>query len=73
MVANDEAVEAVIFGTQHAASQERRGALHGLRPGTVHISMSTISVALSKRLAEAHAAAFSLAFAARVAGLAGCR
>ena len=68
MLANDEAVEAVIFGAQHAASQEGRGALHGLRPGTAHISMSTISVALSKRLADAHAAAGHAYIAAPVFG-----
>jgi 3-hydroxyisobutyrate dehydrogenase-like beta-hydroxyacid dehydrogenase len=68
MLANDEAVEAVIFGTQHAAGQEGRGALHGLRLGTVHISMSTISVALSKRLADAHAAAGHAYIAAPVFG-----
>jgi 3-hydroxyisobutyrate dehydrogenase-like beta-hydroxyacid dehydrogenase len=56
MLANDEAVEAVIF------------ALHGLRAGTVHISMSTISVALSKRVAEAHAAAGQAYIAAPVFG-----
>jgi 3-hydroxyisobutyrate dehydrogenase-like beta-hydroxyacid dehydrogenase len=68
MLANDEAVEAVIFGAHHAASQEGRGALHGLRPGTAHISMSTISVALSKRLADAHAAAGHAYIAAPVFG-----
>jgi 3-hydroxyisobutyrate dehydrogenase-like beta-hydroxyacid dehydrogenase len=68
MLANDEAVEAVLFGTHHTGSQEARGALHGLRPGTVHISMSTISVALSKRLAEVHAAAGQAYIAAPVFG-----
>jgi 3-hydroxyisobutyrate dehydrogenase-like beta-hydroxyacid dehydrogenase len=68
MLANDEVVEAVIFGTQHAASQGARSAIHGLKPGSVHISMSTISVALSKRLAEAHAAAGQAYVAAPVFG-----
>jgi 3-hydroxyisobutyrate dehydrogenase-like beta-hydroxyacid dehydrogenase len=68
MLADDEAVEAVIFGAQHAASPEGRGALHGLRPGTAHISMSTISVALSKRLADTHAAAGHAYIAAPVFG-----
>ena len=57
MLANDEAVEAVIFGTQYVTSQEARSGIHSLKPGGIHISMSTISVVLSKRLAEAHAAA----------------
>ena len=46
MLADDAAVERVVFGED--------GALHALRRGAIHISMSTISVALSDRLAEAH-------------------
>jgi 3-hydroxyisobutyrate dehydrogenase-like beta-hydroxyacid dehydrogenase len=46
MLADDAAVESVIFSPGNAI-----GALPG---GAVHISMSTISVALSRRLAEAH-------------------
>jgi 3-hydroxyisobutyrate dehydrogenase-like beta-hydroxyacid dehydrogenase len=68
MLANDEAVEAVIFGTQHVTSQEGRGAIDGLKPGSIHLSMSTISVALSKRLTEAHAAAGQAYIAAPVFG-----
>ena len=49
MLANDEAVESVTF--------EERGILASLPRNAVHISSSTISVALSKRLAEEHAAA----------------
>ncbi|WP_431238641.1 NAD(P)-dependent oxidoreductase [Mycolicibacterium aichiense] len=49
MLANDDAVTAVTFGDD--------GIIGSARPDTVHISSSTISVALSKRLAEAHAAA----------------
>ncbi|QEN16213.1 NAD(P)-dependent oxidoreductase [Mycolicibacterium sp. ELW1] len=49
MLANDDAVTAVTFGDG--------GIIASAGPGTVHISSSTISVALSKRLAEAHAAA----------------
>jgi 3-hydroxyisobutyrate dehydrogenase-like beta-hydroxyacid dehydrogenase len=49
MLANDEAVEEVVFGS--------RGILRGLRKGGTHISMSTITVALSERLLEAHRAA----------------
>jgi 3-hydroxyisobutyrate dehydrogenase-like beta-hydroxyacid dehydrogenase len=46
MVADDRAVEEVIFAPGNA--------LQALAPGAVHISMSTISVGLSRRLAEAH-------------------
>src|ERR1700674_5102704 len=46
MLSDDAAVEGVVFGDG--------GALQTLRPDAIHISMSTISVALSDRLAEAH-------------------
>ena len=46
MLADDRAVEAVIFAPGNA--------LEALPAGAVHISMSTISVALSRRLTEAH-------------------
>ncbi len=49
MLANDDAVTSVTFGDG--------GIIDSAGPGTVHISSSTISVALSKRLADAHAAA----------------
>jgi 3-hydroxyisobutyrate dehydrogenase-like beta-hydroxyacid dehydrogenase len=45
MLANDEAVENVVYG----------GILESLPRGAIHISSSTISVALSDRLAAAHA------------------
>jgi 3-hydroxyisobutyrate dehydrogenase-like beta-hydroxyacid dehydrogenase len=48
MLADDGAVELVTFGYA--------GVLSGLAPGAVHVSCSTISVALSERLAAAHAA-----------------
>lgn len=47
MVADDRAVEEVIFEQGHA--------LETLPAGAIHVSMSTISVSLSQRLAEAHA------------------
>jgi 3-hydroxyisobutyrate dehydrogenase-like beta-hydroxyacid dehydrogenase len=47
MLANDEAVEAVTFGDG--------GILQSLRPGGIHVSSSTISVALCERLTAAHA------------------
>ena len=46
MLANDEAVERVVFG--------EGGVLGSLSKGATHVSSSTISVALSKRLAAAH-------------------
>ena len=49
MLANDQAVEETVFGDE--------GVLTGLKKGAAHISMSTITVALSERLKEAHAEA----------------
>jgi 3-hydroxyisobutyrate dehydrogenase-like beta-hydroxyacid dehydrogenase len=49
MLADDHAVESAVFSDS--------GILRALPPGGIHISMSTISVALSTRLAEAHHAA----------------
>ncbi|MEI6253677.1 MAG: NAD(P)-dependent oxidoreductase, partial [Mycobacteriaceae bacterium] len=49
MLANDEAVEAVVTGDA--------GVLATMREGATHVSASTISAALSKRLTAAHAAA----------------
>ena len=46
MLADDAAVEGLIFAPGNA--------IQALPAGAVHISMSTISVALSRRLAEAH-------------------
>lgn len=46
MLADDAAVEGVIFSPGNA--------IEALAAGAVHISMSTISVALSRRLAESH-------------------
>jgi len=46
MLANDDAVERVVFG--------EGGVLGSLSTGATHVSSSTISVALSKRLAAAH-------------------
>ena len=49
MLANDDAVESVAFG--------KDGIVHSLPAGAMHVSSSTISVALSERLTEAHARA----------------
>jgi 3-hydroxyisobutyrate dehydrogenase-like beta-hydroxyacid dehydrogenase len=60
MLSNDDAVEDVTFGN--------KGALATLRKGAIHLSMSTISVALSERLAAAHAKAEQRFVAAPVFG-----
>src|SRR6476619_7695604 len=48
MLADEAAVESVAFGAD--------GVLAGLKTLSIHISMSTISVALAERLASAHQA-----------------
>ncbi len=48
MLANDEAVESVVFGDDGVLASPGR---------PIHVSMSTISVALAERLTAAHAAA----------------
>jgi 3-hydroxyisobutyrate dehydrogenase-like beta-hydroxyacid dehydrogenase len=52
MLANDQ----VVRETMLAAAEGERAAIDALARGAVHMSASTISVALSKELAEAHAA-----------------
>jgi 3-hydroxyisobutyrate dehydrogenase-like beta-hydroxyacid dehydrogenase len=47
MLADDHALESVVFG--------KGSLLDSLPPNAIHVSMSTISVALSRRLAAAHA------------------
>jgi len=46
MVSDDRALEDVMLA----------GPIEGIKPGALHVSMSTISVALSRRLADAHGA-----------------
>jgi 3-hydroxyisobutyrate dehydrogenase-like beta-hydroxyacid dehydrogenase len=60
MLADDAAVEAVVFG--------ENGVLKSLARGRVHISLSTISVALSDRLAAEHSRAGQEFIAAPVFG-----
>jgi len=60
MLANDDAVEAVTLGDE--------GILATLPAGATHMSSSTISVALSERLTDAHAAAGHRFVAAPVFG-----
>ena len=60
MLANDEAVEDVVFGDG--------GIIGALGSQAIHVSSSTISVALSERLADAHAKAGQRFVAAPVFG-----
>ena len=60
MLADDAAVESVLYG--------EGGVLASLGNGAIHISSSTISVALSKRLAAAHAKSGQRYLAAPVFG-----
>lgn len=60
MLANDDAVSGIVFG--------QNGLIAHLTKGAIHLSMSTISAALSKRLAEAHAQAGQRYVAAPVFG-----
>jgi len=60
MLADDPALESVVFGGD--------GILASLRSAAVHVSMSTISVALSERLAAAHSSAGQRFVAAPVFG-----
>jgi 3-hydroxyisobutyrate dehydrogenase-like beta-hydroxyacid dehydrogenase len=60
ILADDAALEEIALGAG--------GILASLRPGAVHIGMSTISVALSARLAQEHARAGSVYVAAPVFG-----
>src|SRR4030095_5524272 len=47
MLADDSAVESIVFG--------ENGVIGSLGKGAIHVSMSTISVALAERLTVAHA------------------
>jgi 3-hydroxyisobutyrate dehydrogenase-like beta-hydroxyacid dehydrogenase len=60
MLANDEAASEVALGPG--------GIVHHLPKGAIHLSMSTISMALSERLAQAHASAGQRYVAAPVFG-----
>lgn len=60
MLADDRAVDAVVTG--------ERGLLAGLRPGAIHVGMSTVEPETSRRLAGAHRAHGSHYVAAPVFG-----
>ena len=52
MLADDHALESLVFGKGDSGKD---GVLDSLPPNAIHVSMSTISVALSRRLGAAHA------------------
>ncbi len=60
MLADDGAVESIVFG--------EKGVIGSLGTGAIHVSMSTISVALAERLTVAHAKAGQRFVAAPVFG-----
>jgi 3-hydroxyisobutyrate dehydrogenase-like beta-hydroxyacid dehydrogenase len=60
MLADDDAVEQVVLG--------EKGVLQSLGARTIHVSMSTTGIALSKKLADAHATAGRRFVAAPVFG-----
>ncbi len=60
MLADDTAVSGVVFG--------KGGIIESLKKGAIHVSMSTISVALSKELTQAHSNAGQRFVAAPVFG-----
>jgi 3-hydroxyisobutyrate dehydrogenase-like beta-hydroxyacid dehydrogenase len=49
MLTDDAATEAVLFGDAHHS-----GFIDALRPNTIHVTLSTISVALARRITAAH-------------------
>jgi 3-hydroxyisobutyrate dehydrogenase-like beta-hydroxyacid dehydrogenase len=49
MLADDDATEAVLFGDAH-----QPGFLDALQSGAIHVTLSTISVALARRITAAH-------------------
>jgi 3-hydroxyisobutyrate dehydrogenase-like beta-hydroxyacid dehydrogenase len=51
MLTDDAATEAVLFGN---AKNNDAGFLDALRPGAIHVTLSTISVALARRITAAH-------------------
>jgi 3-hydroxyisobutyrate dehydrogenase-like beta-hydroxyacid dehydrogenase len=58
MVADDPALEAVMFGNESPnGGQSTGGALKSMNRAAIHVSFSTISPELSKRLEHAHVAA----------------
>jgi 3-hydroxyisobutyrate dehydrogenase-like beta-hydroxyacid dehydrogenase len=57
MLSDDAAVDEVAFGRPDEAGRLTPGLIAGLSSGAVHVSMSTISPAMAKRLEQGHRAA----------------
>ncbi|HEY1800563.1 MAG TPA: NAD(P)-dependent oxidoreductase [Terriglobales bacterium] len=55
MLADDHALESVVFGDASVGAKGDAGIIGSLGKGAIHISLSTISVALSQKLTAAHA------------------
>jgi 3-hydroxyisobutyrate dehydrogenase-like beta-hydroxyacid dehydrogenase len=55
MLADDHALEGVLFGPEKGNANPKESLLGALPAGAIHVSCSTISVALSRRMAAAHA------------------
>lgn len=53
MLADDAATEAVLFGSPESGGA-RQGFLDALPAGAIHVTLSTISVALARRITAAH-------------------
>ena len=53
MLADDTATEAVLFGNTQPGG-DHQGFLDALPPGAIHVTLSTISVALARRITAAH-------------------
>lgn len=72
MLADDESTIAVIFGAEGSVENSKdgppAGLLAALPKNAIHVALSTLSVALSKRLTEAHAKAGQRYVAAPVFG-----
>jgi 3-hydroxyisobutyrate dehydrogenase-like beta-hydroxyacid dehydrogenase len=66
--AGDVEVIVTMLADDHAVEQAVQSFAEALAPGAIHIGMSTVSVALSKRLAEMHAARGQIYVAAPVFG-----
>jgi 3-hydroxyisobutyrate dehydrogenase-like beta-hydroxyacid dehydrogenase len=66
MLADDDAVRSTVLGEGKMPMPEPL--VSGMPPGAIHVSMSTISPALSKELAEAHASNTQRYLAAPVLG-----
>ena len=57
-----------MLADDHAVDEVSQSLVKSMRPGAIHVSMSTISPALSERLAQAHTKAGQLYVAAPVLG-----